>query len=552
MSFTSVTFFAFCALAAILYFAVPKKVKWIALLAFSYAFYWIGSGWLIFFIVCATLSTFGAGLALDTVNLRLDEARKNAKAAKAASAGKADAADTANAVGKAGAADADLAAVKSRAARSKKLILTAALLFDLAFLIYFKYGAFIAENINPAFEKLGLGALPIESVVMPLGISFYTFQATGYLIDMYRGRQRADRNLAKFALFLAYFPQIVQGPIGRHSALAQQLYEPHDFNYIRARSGILLIAYGLFKKLVIADRIGVFVDEVFGNEAAPLDGAIALTAALFYGLQLYCDFSGGIDIARGFSRILGIDLAENFRRPYYSRSLEEFWRRWHITLGEWMRDYIFYPLMLSKPFQKFSQQLRRRTRSAVIHKIPVAIATFVVFMAVGIWHGAAWHWVFYALFNAAVIASSVLLEPLYDKLHKITRISADSAPYTLFMRVRTVLIRSISLTLGRAPTLARANVMLACVFTNFSFGAFTDGSLLRHGLDMRDYVILICATAAVWWVSLLQERGQSVGELLARKPPAARWAVYVVSALAIALLFVDANAGEVNFIYGRF
>jgi D-alanyl-lipoteichoic acid acyltransferase DltB (MBOAT superfamily) len=536
MSFTSVTFFIFCALVLVAYFTVPRNAKWIVLLVCSYLFYWVSSGWLICFIVCATVSTFGAGLALDNMNGRMESLKR----APSEAGGRDEASGT------------EFLRLKKRVTRVKKLILASALLFDLAFLIVFKYGGFIAENISPFLGKLGVGAFEIESVVMPLGISFYTFQAIGYLIDMYRGRQRADRNLAKFALFLAYFPQIVQGPIGRHSALAHQLYRPHRFDYERARSGVLLIAYGLFKKLVIADRIGIFVADIFGSASPPQEGAVALSAALFYGLQLYCDFSGGIDIARGFSRIIGVELAENFHRPYYSRSLGEFWRRWHITLGAWMRDYLFYPLMLSQTFQKFSQRLRRSARSIVLHKLPAAIATFVVFMAVGVWHGAAWHWVAFALFNAAVISVSVLLEPLYGKFHKVTRISVDSAPYTLFMRVRTVLIRSISLTFGRAPTLTRANAMLLCVFTNFNFGAFVDGSLLTHGLDLRDYVILICATAAVWWVSLMQERGRSVGTLLARQPLCARWAIYIGAAVVIALLSVDAGAGDVNFIYGRF
>jgi D-alanyl-lipoteichoic acid acyltransferase DltB (MBOAT superfamily) len=428
----------------------------------------------------------------------------------------------------------------------------AALLFDLAFLIFFKYGTFIAENINPVLSHIGLGALPLESVVMPIGISFYTFQAIGYIVDMYRGKQRADKNPAKFALFLAFFPQIVQGPIGRHSALAHQLYEPHSFDYDRARSGILLITYGLFKKLIIADRIGIFVVDVFDHDQTMQSGAMALTAALFYGLQLYCDFSGGIDIARGYARILGIGLAENFKRPYYSRSLDEFWRRWHISLGEWMRDYIFYPLMLSNSFQKLSRHIRNKTRSAILHTIPVAIATFLVFMAVGIWHGAAWHWVAYALYNATIIAGSVMLEPLYRKFHAVTRIPEDNAAYTLFMRVRTVFIRSFSLTLGRASSLTRAGAMIGSIFTGFRFGDFADGSLLEHGLNIRDYVILICAVVIVWWVSLLQEGGNSVGTFVTNRPLILRWAIYIGAVVVIALLSVDVNAGEVNFIYGRF
>jgi D-alanyl-lipoteichoic acid acyltransferase DltB (MBOAT superfamily) len=533
MSFTSVTFFAFCALVAIIYFSVPGKIKWCVLLASSYVFYWFSSEWLIFFIICATLATFGAGLALDALNLRIAKLKEQVKT-------------------KAGQEDLHYKEEVRRAALRKKLIVTVALLFDLAFLIVFKYGAFIAENVNATLSAFGLGVLPVESVIMPLGVSFYTFQAIGYLIDTYRGKQRADRNLGKFALFLAFFPQIVQGPIGRHSALARQLSEPHGFDYARARSGVLLITYGLFKKLVIADRIGVFVTDIFDNNAAPEDGTLAITAALFYGLQLYCDFSGGIDIARGFSRILGIDLAENFRRPYYSRSLEEFWRRWHITLGAWMRDYIFYPLLLSPSFQRFSYRLRRSVKSEVVHKIPAAIATFVVFMAVGVWHGAAWHWVAFALFNATVIAGSVMLEPVYGTFHEVTRIPADNALYVMFMRVRTILIRSVSLTFSRAPSLTQALTMIGSVFTGCNFSVFTDGSLLKHGLGIRDYVILLCSVAVVWWVSLMQERGRGLGITLASKPRFARFSVYICSVVVIALLSVNAGAEEVNFIYGRF
>jgi D-alanyl-lipoteichoic acid acyltransferase DltB (MBOAT superfamily) len=217
-----------------------------------------------------------------------------------------------------------------------------------------------------------------------------------------------------------------------------------------------------------------------------------------------------------------------------------------------MRDYIFYPLLLSPTFQRFSQKLRRSTNSAVVHKIPVAIATFVVFMAVGIWHGAAWRWVAYALFNATVIAGSVMLEPLYNKLHEATRVEKDSAGYILFMRVRTVLIRSISLTFSRALSLTQAFSMIGSIFTGFSFAVFADGSLLDHGIDVRDYAILACAVAVVWWVSLLQERGVDVTDRLTRKSLLTRWTIYIGVIVVITLLSPDSNAGEVNFIYGRF
>jgi D-alanyl-lipoteichoic acid acyltransferase DltB (MBOAT superfamily) len=497
------------------------------LLVASYAFYWLSSSWLMFFMVCATLCAFCAGLVIDRLNRQVGSADTGLK-------------------------DEQLQVLKRRFRFRKKLTLALCALLILAFLLYFKYGYFVGTNVNAVLQVMGLGILPVESLVMPLGISFYTFQTLGYLIDVYRNRAPADRNIARFALFVSFFPQIVQGPIGRYGELARQLYEPHRFDYQRVKDGLLLTAYGLFKKLVIADRIGLFVNDVFDTTTVAHSGSLALVAALFYGMQIYCDFSGGIDISRGISRCFGIELSANFRHPYYSRSMTEFWRRWHITLGSWMRDYLFYPLMLSRASQRLSAWIRKRTRSKSLKAIPAAIATFIVFMAVGIWHGADWTWVAYGLFNAVIIGGGVMLEPTYAAFHKAIRVPDTNVFYTFFMRIRTVILLAFMRFFVRATTLTQALTMTASVFFAFDISALMDGALLEHGLGITDYVILIVGSLILLAVAILQEKGYSILGLLAERGFVVRWCVYVLIAVAIAGFSQDTQTVGVTLIYGRY
>ena len=245
-------------------------------------------------------------------------------------------------------------------------------------------------------------AMPDFKLVLPLGISFYTFQTMGYVIDVYRGKFRAAKNPAKFALFASFFPQIVQGPIAFYSDLAYQLYAPHDFNYNRFKSGGILALWGLFKKLVIADRAVAMVKLVAGNYS-DFKGTYILMAVCMYAIQLYADFSGGIDICRGFAEMLGITMAQNFRQPYFSRSLTEYWHRWHITLGEWLRTYLFYPISISKPFLKMGKQLKKHGLKHLGKVLPTSIASLITFIVIGVWHGAAWKYVAFGLFNGMAI-----------------------------------------------------------------------------------------------------------------------------------------------------
>ena len=311
MAFVSGSFLIFILLVCIVYFLVPKKMQWLVLLVASYIFYAFSGIKLLIFLLLTTVVTFYTGRWLGKVNEQtsayLDAEKKNLTRE-------------------------EKKVYKNKQVSRKRKILLCAILINFGVLIFLKYFNFMADNINAVIGLFTTNAqIPVLNLLLPLGISFYTLQSVGYVVDVYRGKYEPDPNLPKFALFMSFFPQIVQGPIARYDQLAHQLYEQHHFEYNRVTQGIQLILWGFIKKLVIADRLAIIVDQIFNNYQS-YEGIMLFIAGAGYGFQVYADFSGGMDIARGVSQILGIDLVLNFERPYFARSISEFWRRWHITL----------------------------------------------------------------------------------------------------------------------------------------------------------------------------------------------------------------------------
>lgn len=248
----------------------------------------------------------------------------------------------------------DKKAYKESLRRKKRWVLFLILLLDFGMLAVVKYSNFAIENINSVLGLMGKEPIGLLGMGLPLGISFFTFQSVSYAIDVYQGKYECEKNIFKMGLFVSFFPQLLQGPIGRYDRLGKQLYSGHSFNLKNVEYGLQRIGWGLFKKVVIADRAAVLVLNVFNNYEA-YSGFHYIMAVLMYSVDLYMDFSGGIDIVIGAAQMFGITMDENFRQPYFSKSIGEFWRRWHITLGTWMKDYIFYPMSLSKKMNKFGK-----------------------------------------------------------------------------------------------------------------------------------------------------------------------------------------------------
>lgn len=532
MSFISFSFAIFLLITFSLYFLVPRKYQWVVALTASYVFYLFASVPAVIFIIFTTLSTFGAGLAMGKAN-----AQYNKKLA--------DDAKTLTSEQK--------KLLKSENKKRKHTYLVIALLLNFGILAVIKYGSLFIDSANQLFQFASLDlSIPGLELLLPLGISFYTFQSAGYLIDIYRGKISPDRNLPKFALFVSFFPQIVQGPISRYDELAGQLTEPHEFEYNRAKYGLQLILWGLFKKLMIADRIAVMVDTVF-NDYTPYTGITLLAASLFYCIQLYCDFSGGIDIARGAAQVMGIHLTNNFERPFFATSIADFWRRWHITLGRWMREYIFYPLSLSPFFAKIGRLARKVLGNSLGRQFPAFLATVITFLIIGIWHGANWKYAVYGLYNGGLICLGILLHPLLTRWFTQENAKIDGFGWRVMKILGTNFLIVVGRIITRAPDLIVARRMIRRSFLNFNPWVFTDSTFTSLGLDAANLALLAGALLVLLIVGILQENGFKLREEIAKQNIVFRWGVYllaVTSILIFGMYGIEYDAAD--FIYMGF
>ena len=425
----------------------------------------------------------------------------------------------------------------------KKLTAAAALILGFGVLFVLRYLDFTLEMLS---EGLGL------SLIVPLGVSFYTFQSAGYVIDIYRAKHTPERNLFKFALFVSFFPQIIQGPISRFHQLSPQLSNGADLDFMNIKHGVQLAMWGYFKKMVIADRAAVAVDTVFYYSAAH-DGAVIAFSVFFYSIQLYADFSGGIDITRGVAKTFGIDLAENFRRPIFAVSLSDFWRRWHITLGAWMKDYLFYSLALSKLFVHIGKFTRSKIGGMLGKIIPTSICTFAVYFTIGIWHGANFRFLAFGLWNGAIITVSLLLEGVYSAVKRKIGINSDSRYWWVFSILRTSLIVFVGRYLTRAPRFMTAVDMFRRTITEFNPRSLIDGTLYTLGLSRFDVWVVLIAAVCVLALEFYQERGGHVRESLDKRGFFVQWVAILFPMAAILLLGILSGGFVASqFIYGNF
>lgn len=505
MKIVSAVFLIFVALTFVVYFAIPKKHRWIVLLTASYLFYWCSSTYLVVVLAGMTAVTWLVGMLLEREGGKASEYFKMHQEQMTASERK---------------------SYKNSVTKKKKRILLFGVLIDLGILLFFKYHNFFLENLASLLAIFGIQMKDYSfDLLLPLGISFYTLQAIAYMVDIYRGKYKADRHFFRFALFMSYFPQIVQGPIARHHKLAKQLYQGHSFDFERLKFGCQLILWGFMKKLILADRLGILVDTIFEHHA-DYRGGILFLGAISFGLQTYADFSGGMDIARGVSQIFGIELEINFKQPYFAKSIEEFWRRWHITLGAWMKDYVFYPLSLSKTFGNLGKKARKIFGNYIGKKLPSFLAMFLVYFLVGFWHGSSWRYVAYGVWNGIIITSGILLEPVYQKGTAFFHVKPESYGWKLFQMVRTFLLCSFGRFFSRAGSCMIAFSMMRNMFLYPRPWELLDGTLLTLGLDAKDMMVLFAMTVLLLLVDIAHERGIRIRESIAAQGMICRWLIY--------------------------
>lgn len=424
--------------------------------------------------------------------------------------------------------------IEKNSGKRRKLFLVISIIANLGILAFFKYFNFFAENINAIASFIHWNySVEFLHILLPIGLSFHTFQAMSYTIEVYRGNQKAEKNIGIYALYVMFFPQLVAGPIERPQNLIHQFYEHHYFNYERIARGIKLMLWGFIKKIVIADRLAVMVNQVFDNSGS-YSGPVFIVAVIFFAYQIYCDFSGYSDIARGGAQVLGFNLMNNFDRPYSSRSITEFWRRWHISLSSWFRDYVYFPLGGSK------------TSNFKIYR-----NIFIVFLLSGFWHGANWTFVIWGAIQAFFLVYERATNSLRENISGLLKLDKIPKIHSAVQVVITFTLICTGWVFFRAKSVYEAIFILKSSFINF-FVVFKISfwQLLPKELNTNIYnlflpILLIFLLEGVqYWLrdSFFEDKVSSLNVFI-------RWIIYFLMILILRFLFVESGQ---QFIYFQF
>jgi alginate O-acetyltransferase complex protein AlgI len=507
MSIVSFYFFIFVAVSLFIYYICPLKIRMYVPLIASIVFFIWGCGLVMFAVMCgmAMIAWFGA-----------------------------------LSVGK--------------DAGKHKWIAGAAIVLLAAVLIVFKENSFFTTNadIIGKLFKLNIQIDP-PAWAAPLGVSYFTLMLISYLADVSWGKISAEKNPLKVLLFTCYFPQMTLGPFSRYGEMREyNLFTGNKFDYNNFCFGLQRMLWGLFKKLVLAERLAIIVKTIYDGAAAGThNGIYIIIGAIAYVFQLYTDFSGAIDIIIGVSQMFGIKLPENFRQPFFSRSLSEIWRRWHMTLGLWLKDYVMYPVQkgLTSKFGRKAQKLfgKRLGKNLLLY-----LSLLITWFCVGFWHGGSWKYICSSgLFFFVMIVSGMILQPLFDKLKKLLRINTNAWSWHLFESVRSFSLFALSVSFGRAASLPEGFKFWKLAF-NYNPWVLYDGSLLKLGLDAIDFTILISGMLIMLIVSILQLKG-GIRQRLASQNLTFRWAVYLCMFFAVIIFGMYGEGyNPADFIYGGF
>ncbi|WP_304405239.1 MBOAT family O-acyltransferase [Algibacter lectus] len=416
----------------------------------------------------------------------------------------------------------------------KKIWVGLSFTINLAILFFFKYFNFINESFITLFNQLDIKwGVPNFDVLLPVGISFYTFQALSYTMDVYRDDIVAEKNFLKYALFVSFFPQLVAGPIEKSTNLLPQLSQVHKFNYTRIKEGLLLMLWGLFKKVVIADRLAVVVNTVY-NSPQQYEGFSLILATVFFAFQIYCDFSSYSDIAIGSAKVMGFDLMENFNRPYFSKSIAEFWRRWHISLGGWFRDYLYFPLGGS--------------RGSKLNKYRNVM---VVFLLSGLWHGASWNFVIWGALHGCFQVLGYEFSNLRQKTTSFLKIKKESFSYRLYQVIFTFILVDFAWIFFRSNNFEDSKYIVANIF-NFNPEVIFDGTFYKLGLDEYDFKLAIYVIIFLLLMQLIQRR-VAMSEWIKEQHIFFRWSVYFAGIYSIIIFgYYGSGYDASQFIYFQF
>ncbi len=486
MLFNSLYFLMFFAVAAVVYFAVPQKFKWMLLLAVSLYFYMCWNPIHIIILMAVTLISY-----LTAVYINKDKAK------------------------------------------GKKLCLGAGIVITLAFLLIYKYYGFFMDSVYDLLNTLHISYTEAGiSLALPVGISFYTFKAVSYMIDVYRGKIYC-KNVAKYLLYVSFFPQIASGPIERSTNLIPQFEKEHRFNSQTVESGLRLMLLGYFKKMVVADNLSGIVSKAFSSPESCTPFILFFVACL-YSLQIFCDFSGYSDIAIGCTKVFGYDTMKNFDHPYFSKNIPEFWRRWHISLSSWFKDYLYIPL--------------GGNRKGILRKY---VNLMIVFLVSGLWHGSSWNFVFWGFLHGFYQIVSGLTVKLREKICNVIRINKCEKLHNAVKIIITFVLVTFAWIFFRADSIESGFKYISCMFTN-SGGALNFAAILS-GIKMmfstKAALISFVAAMAPFLIFSFTDYFKPVSDIIDRRCTVFKIVFY---ALVTAYIVLFASTAVTDFIYIRF
>ena len=498
MLFNSLNFMVFFPCVVMVYFIIPNRVKYLWLLAMSYFFYMCWNAKYALLMLTSTVITYASGMLIDRISQsNHDEVQKQIW---------------------------------------KKWVVGLSFCVNLAILFFFKYFNFTVELLKTALGTVHVTLdIPALDVILPVGISFYTFQALSYTMDVYRGEIKAEKNFFRYALFVSFFPQLVAGPIERSKNLLCQLEVPHKFNAECARDGILLMLWGFFLKMVLADRMAIFVDTVYGD-IATYSGWYLIVATILFAVQIYCDFAGYSTIAIGTAKILGVQLMENFNAPYMATTVSDFWRRWHISLTSWFKDYLYIPLGGS----------RKGTIRKYINKM-------IVFLVSGLWHGASLSFVLWGGINGLYQVIEEFTRPIRDHVVKRLKLNRSSMGHVLLQRFITFVLIDFSWIFFRAENINDAVSVVNSIFTASNPWILFDGSLYQCGLNSQNFSLMLIAVCILALADWCKNRGIVLREVILKQDD---WFRCLFIAVCVCLILLFGKWGpafdQANFIYFQF
>lgn len=470
MVFNSVDFLIFFPVVFMVYFLFPKKVRYIWLLVASYYFYMCWNPKYIILLLFSTVVTYISGIVMDYCEKRVSDGKKVVY---------------------------------------KKLCVASSCILNLVVLFFFKYYNFAIENVAVILKRFNIQmTVPTFDILLPVGISFYIFQAISYTLDVYRNEIKAEKNFLKYALFVSFFPQLVAGPIERSKNLLKQINIPTTLNISNVKTGLLIMSYGLFMKVVVADNIALIVDRVFANYRNE-NGMILMGATILFAFQIYCDFAGYSELAIGSAKVLGFSLSKNFDTPYLAMNIKDFWRRWHISLTSWFRDYLYIPL--------------GGNRKGKIRKY---LNNMIIFLASGIWHGAAWHYIFWGGLNGLYIVIQDITEQIRMRVYEKLNIKREMFAWKIFSVLVTFMLVDISWLFFRAGNMKQGIEILYKIVEDFRITYFISDAYLGMFGSTKMFMIITVSLGIVLVIDILKYRGINVIEKIYKQQCVTRYIIY--------------------------